>query len=394
MFLMLFAILFFPSMTLASDLRYLDIEDDQIVSVFNNPGHNWKTCATNKNCQAVAWPDNRAALKALGPAKKMKVLNPYTDKLQDEEFVQVEYSYQRVANGKTYHQKGRGWVDAAYLSETKRDSFYTEAATSQDDPECICKPGQPCQTLNHQLGGLSRSLSNSGIVDIADQLDDIVGDCALSNRNSPRFAAGNPYDAHIMPGLRKKQIPRIQREDGQMMTKQDLINIDSLARTMYGEMASCYKHGLQYPMTVARIAVNRADDTTQHSNFIRGDHAPDKAALSRVVTSPSQFSVWQKKDANNQVNGPLLMAMCPPQKKGGKFWKSDAAPRDEHDIWKNTVRIATEAILFPNRFKNRTIKVYQYYYTSGLGKFYNFSQSFPSIEGRKVARNSCVEVWE
>lgn len=374
--------------------RYLDIEDDQVVSVFNSPGNNWKTCSDSKSCKAIAWPDNSATLKILGPAKKIKTLNPYTDKLVEEEYLPVEYEYKRLVNGKIYHQKGQGWIDAAYTSTSKNQAFYTKSPLNKNPLDCKCPPGKICNKETESLRPITESLSNQSVVQDAEVLEKIIGDCALQNPKAPRFASGNPYDAHILPKLKNKTLPKIRREDGALMTHEDLINSDALARTIYGEMASCFKHGLHYPMTVARICVNRADNTPRHGEFIRGPHASGKGHLAQVVTTPSQFSVWNKTDSDGNVNGPLLMAMCPPQQEGKKYWKSGSAPRDESDIWKNAVKIATEATLFPNRFKNRTIKVNQFFYTSGLGAFYNMNQVNPSIDGRKVSRDSCVEVWQ
>ncbi len=385
-----FAFLISASTALGQTVGYLDIEDDQIISVFNKPGQNWKTCQEVAGCEAVGWPDNQSKIQITGPAKKVSTVNPYTNQKELEEYLPVDFEYTRVVNGRAWKKQGKGWIDAAYVSKTKREAFFTD---SVKDDEKECPPQQNVYKGTVQrLSNLGKSFSNHGVREIADELDQVVGECAINPKN-PQVAGANPYDHHVLPRLKKKSLPKVYREDGEMMTHEDLINIDALARTMYGEMASCYKHGLQYPMTVARIAVNRADDETRHALFIKDQHAAGKGDLAKVVTSPSQFSVWRKKNGS-KINGPLLMAMCPPQEQGKQFWKGSPAPRDEFDIWKNTVRIATEAVLFPNRFKNRTIQVGQYFYTSGLGKFYNMTRVTPSIEGRAVSKNACVEVWK
>ena len=92
-----------------------------------------------------------------------------------------------------------------------------------------------------------RALGNHAVVDYADQLDQIVGECAIDNPQKPKLKSGNAYDAHVLPKLKNKPLPNITNEFGTPITRADLINIDALARTMYGEMANCYKHGLQYP---------------------------------------------------------------------------------------------------------------------------------------------------
>ena len=103
----LILILHFWGLVAGAQTHYLDIEDDQIVSIFNAPGHNWKTCTKSNLCEPVAWPDNKATLRILGPAKKVKTLNPYTDKMVDEDYLPVEYEYKRNVNGKSIIKRAK-----------------------------------------------------------------------------------------------------------------------------------------------------------------------------------------------------------------------------------------------------------------------------------------------
>ena len=71
-----FAFLISANTALGQTVGYLDIEDDQIVSVFNKPGQNWKTCQDVAGCEAVGWPDNQSKIQITGPVQKVATVNP------------------------------------------------------------------------------------------------------------------------------------------------------------------------------------------------------------------------------------------------------------------------------------------------------------------------------
>ncbi|WP_413568353.1 hypothetical protein ACLWBD_12165 [Bdellovibrio sp. HCB117] len=388
----LFLFIFASGTLWANGKAYLDLEDGQIVSVFNQPGMNWKNCAGDAKCKSVAWPDSSAQIEVVSPVKKMKVEDPYTGKLEMEEYVQVKYRYKRTVNGKVYTQEGQGWIDAAYVTNAKKSSFYGTAAAEKEE----CPPGAktPAKDIQKSLEPLQKSLSNHSVTDTAKALSPYVGACVINPKNPPSpYAGGNPYDAYVLPALKKQGVPKIKREDGTLMTQQDLIEVDALARTLYAEMARCYKHGLHYPMTVAKISINRAEASQRKAEFIKGDHAAIKTPLAKVVTSPSQFSLWLKK-IDGKDNPSLRHGLCPPSSKDKAFWTGAKPPPFEQDIWENTMRIATEAVLFPKKFNARTKQVKQFHYTSGMDGFYGMKQVFPWIEERKVSKNACVQVWD
>lgn len=381
--------------TWANGKAYLDLEDDQIVSVFSKPGMNWKNCAGDPSCRSVAWPDRGAEIEVISPARKMRVEDPYTGQVQEEEYVQIKYRYQRTVKGKVYTQEGQGWVDAAYVTQKKQKSFYGKADTSKKE---YCPPQSKgsggLKEIEKSLAPLEKSLSHKSVTDAADTLKSHVGACVINPKNPPNsYVAGNPFDAYVLPQLRKQGVPKLIKEDGSAMTEKDLVDVDALARTLYAEMARCYKHGLHYPMTVAKIAVNRAQATDRRGEFIKSDHNSHKGDLARVVTTPSQFSLWLKK-LDGKQNNSLLQALCPPSDKTKSFWTGTVPPRYETSIWENTLRIATEAVLFPKQFNARTKQVKQFHYTSGLKSFYSMKQVFPWIEERKVSKDACVQVWD
>lgn len=377
----------------ANGKAYLDLEDGQIASVFNKPGMNWKNCSADPSCRPVGWPDRGAFVEVTSNKPvKMMVEDPYTGKKQMEEYVKIRYVYLRESNGKTFSQTGEGWVDAAYVTYDKRSSVF--GADSDLDP-LNCPPTQKSAgAVQQTVNALAQALGNQGVTGTAELLRGHVGACVINPRNPPKSYQGEiPFDSYVLPHLKKNGVPKVTKEDGTPMTMQDLIDVDALARTIYAEMARCYKHGLQYPMAVAKIAVNRANTPSRRSEFIKGTHSGSKGSLAKVVTTPSQFNLWMK-TIDGKKNGSLSHALCPPSDKTKPFWMGTPPSKEEQSIWDNTLRIATEAVLFPKKFQARTAQLKQFHYTSGLDGFYGMKQVFPWIADRKVSRNACVQVWD
>lgn len=400
-FPILIAVLLTVANAWASDEAYLDLEDDQIVSVFAKPGYNWMTCKEDPSCHAVGWPDNSAKVKVLSAPQKRTVTDPYTGKPSEEEYVLIEFSYERTVKGKTFKKKDKGWVDASYLTKTKEQSFYGDDQKSTAKRDCPDKPQRKgdIADLAEKMKPVTKAISNQNIKEIAKSLSSTVGQCVINPAKPPsKFPAGNPFDSMILPTLAKKQ-PRILGPDGKPLTLQQLADIDALARTLYGEMAGCYKHGLQYPMAIAKIAQNRASapDKTKRA-FVGSDAGRSSSVddVARVVTNPTQFNVWMKYDQNGEANGSLRLALCPPSDPNKASWQKFKPGKDEQDIWENTLRIATEAVLFPKKFKARTSEVHDTYYdyNSGPQDPWGYHRVFPRIEGRRVDRVACMQIWK
>lgn len=389
----------------ANGKAYLNIEDGKVVSVFNQPGKNWKNCAEKNGCAAVAWPTNSAEVEVLSSSpRSMKVEDPTSGKMQTENYVEIKYKYYQTVNGQELLREGRGWVDSAYVTQKRLESAYSaKSSRTKSAPaaaeECAPTASQPSATggataARNTISPLTAALEQSSLEDAAEKLESEIGKCVINPSRPPtNYAAGLPFDSYVLPHLRKAKVPKVIKENGQAMTRQDLIDIDALARTLYAEMASCYKHGLHYPMTVAKIAVNRANESSRHGEFIKGTHANDKGTIAKVTTSPSQFSLWLKK-INGKPNGSLKQALCPPSDKNKAFWTGNNPPPYETDIWDSTLKIATEAVLFPKQFERRTGQVNQFFYTSGMAGFYKMRQVHPTVASKKVDRNSCVQVWD
>lgn len=393
---------------------YIDsVEDGQYITVFNKPGLNWSTCTiaidkkTKKEyCkEAQGWPSRDAKIKVISPPVKAKVFDPYTEEQVEETYVKVEFEYERMGEDqKMHHQKGEGYIELAYLSRSARNPFFgAQAAAKTLKDKCKdnnAAAGATEQTkIKNQTKDLAQAIEDLSIAEKAKQLSTVVGSCVLNpSTKKPQYSGNkNVYDHFVLPKLQSTKPPAMLTESGKPMTRSQLIEIDAMARTLYGEMAACYKHGLQYPMTVAKIIQNRSE-SGRDREFIKPPHQTDKPKTAMIATSPSQFSMWHQ-TIQGKKNNPLHHGLCPPQKSGAPFWRSRSAPKQEHDIWMNTVRIATEAVLYPKQFKKRTQQVQQLHYSSGMSDRPNawmkkMKQVRPSIEGRKIERDACVEVWQ
>lgn len=388
---------------------YLRSERDQgFVSVFTKPGMNWKACPKNEKgeCQdAIGWLDANSKIWVTGPKVVAEVKDPYTGEMVFEEYYPVQFEYDRVVDGKNFPKKRGpiGYVDAAFIEMMEVEAAYPEPlevtspqtpspqikSHSSNEPKCGFK--KPSEQLSmKEAACLTEAVELEKAVK---EINPKIGMCAQIPDNHGQ--GQNLYDNAILENLLQERVSsNIRGEGGRKVSQKDLIAIDSLARTLYGEMASCYKHGLHYPMAVARIAINRAENEKEKSNFIRGPHSPMKPDIAKVVTSASQFSMWLKK-LNGQSNPALNRGLCPVTATNVKKPNGPPPNKEEMAVWNQSVRIATEAVLFPRTFKVRTERLEKrYFYTSGMGSFYKMKKdSEASIDGAQLSRSKCIEIW-
>ncbi|GEM_PF-1837659 len=404
------------------DLYFNKIEDGQYIQVFTKPGVNWRYCekeidpATGKEkCKdGIGWLDRNSKARIIGSPKKEKVQDPISGEWIEEEYIEIEFFYPRIgANGELITKMEKGYIETYNLSKEQLGTFYKkidEPIEPPLKPVTPTLPGKDCTSTSQSLKDLQalckpivEATENLGVEKSAKILNDVVGFCAVSppTKLPSQIPHGNVYDALVYSKLKNKPVPRIKKENKEYMTQDDLVNIDSLARTLYGEMAKCYRYGLEYPMTVAKIITNRTNDPDGHRTFIQGQHAPGKPTAAKVATTGNQFSMWLR-----NAGGPLHHGLCPPRELGKPFYRSKSASKFENDIWVSTMRIATEAVLYPEQFAKRTAGVKGKHYTSNLakdrftnrlsrgGKFIeNMIQVFPKIAGRTVNYNRCLEAW-
>lgn len=280
---------------------------------------------------------------------------------------------------------------------------------------------------------------------IADLLSEKVGQCVLSPPNqAPRqFSTQIVYDQFALPVIQKESPPpHLKKENDQAITQQDLINIDALARTIYAEMAVCTAIGDQYPMAVARVIKNRELAINDNNNFMtefvknNSFHDSSKSLLCKVATSPVLLSAWNQKiidfeslnqarekfakklqkkigkkkaqaAANKEINADsksglyyknndtgLLQTLCPPSKKNALCYTGKSPDGNSFAAWQAILKIATEAILFPEKFLKRTEQLTNIkHYTSNRNSFFDFKKVHPFIEGKQIDSDRCLNLW-
>ncbi len=413
---------------------YIDsVEEDQQITVFKEKGMNWKSCKRQvvdpvtqklKCLDAVGWPSRDAKITVLGPPEKEWTVDPFSGEQVEETYVKVEFDYFRLGEDDViHHQKGQGYIELYNLSRSARNPFFGAQSAPRPRASAVCEPTKTdamsgLKNILKSLNPLGQSVQKLDVTKAAVEINKVAGFCPLvpPTRYPQNLNKKSSYDQLILPGLKAAKVPLIAKEDGKPMSQDDLINIDSVARTLYGEMGRCFRYGLQYPMGVAKVIVNRNNSPRFYRTFVQPPHEVGKPMMSKVATTASQFSMWQKsnvvidKKTNKMVkapNGPLHQGLCPPREKGKPFYRSSQATQYENDIWTNAMRIATEAVLYPKQFSKRTDDVSDMHYTSDLAKLKNtenlphgarfinkMRQVHPVIEGRTIDRDKCLEIWK
>lgn len=349
-------------------------DDDSGFPVYN--------CVKRQCTEVITNLNRKTSLQVTGREFKAKTIDAFDDSLKEEIFVPVQYSYLRK-NGKVEFIEGTGFLPKYALSEKKHSAFFSleEELNQNRMPAAATAQKKPTP------------------VKAAQEIYDLVGECVIDPattlpKNLPKE---NTYDFYVYNKLKKHKLPLIVNERNQQMTAEDLVNIDALARTIYGEMGKCFKKGLQYPMAAALVAVNRYDNKSRYkewtSSFVKRKVA-SVPSLTKIITTPEKFNNW-KIFSNSKKNGPLHHSLCPPRAVNKPFWKTDKASQDQVDIWKNAVRIATEAVMFPDKFKARSPAMKNInFYTSGLGQYHNYLQVFPFVNDRPLEHFDCIEMWK
>lgn len=381
-------------------------DDDDVMTVFSDPTKNWKNCTKlpDGSCkEAMGWPGRDADITVIGPDEKFKVHDPFTDKDVNETFVKVKFKYTREVTGSNgqiteYKKEGEGYIPKYALTSTKQAAIYanttkkTTPAAAKDCPPTHNDEGKKSAQNGNDIARMAKGQS---VVSAADEISKVVGKCLVSPPTSrpSNLPNSNVFDAWVVPKIKAQPVPKLKNEQNKAMTQADLINIDALARTLYGEMGGCFKRGLQYPMAVARVALNRLDNEAKWQEFtgtnVTRTNQPIPK-LAKLLTTPEKFNNW----TGRTNNGPLHQSLCPPTQAGKPFWNENSASKEEAAIWKNAVRIATEAVLYPNQFKSRSPGMKNvHFYTSGMGSYSNSKRVHASVDGRSLANSDCVELW-
>jgi hypothetical protein len=403
-FLLLVAAISFWNISAFAKRVYLNKEGLAPESVFSAAGYDYETCAASpRYCKPVVWPDRNSEIEDTGIREKVWRKNRYTNEDEEVEYSKVKVSYVRIDPKSGYLNSPdgvEGYIEAGLLSDKQLRNFYEpNVAAKYCPPKSAPKTTAGGTKLQEQIKPLEDFKDDqpmTTINSIAEKLSKEVGDC-IDPSGKPKLEV--TYDGYVYDNVMAKKLPNVVGEDGKKISRENLLDIDSLARTMYGEMARCYKYGLQYPIAVARSAVNRAraEKSKVRSEFINSKHR-DKDYLAKVLTDKYQYSTWNKrhedKKGNLIENPSLAQALCPPQDASKKYWNKKGFPSaDEQEIWKNTMRIATEAVLFPKSFLKRSDDMKTYFYTSGMDRDDMRQVRAPVIEGHAADKPYCMKFW-
>lgn len=393
---------------------YID-PDVKVENVYSEPGKTWEDCKKNMNL-CVAWPDTDSFIKTIpGQEKTVKVKNPVTDKFEDRRFIKVRVQYERPfkKNDGTMGLLAKdteGWIEADRLRLQNLESVYAISKSTAKSP--LPQQRKPVDCKDTALRKVPTESTSSAALQVSQKLKDtfninlekttesilpLVGKCPLPpppQKKLDRWEDKNIYDVEVLPLMRSTPVPKDVRN------KENLVSIDALARTIYSEMNGCFKMGIQYPMAVAKVVLNRKKLLEQNRSpihFFHGPHHPESTPIQTLVTAKHQFSVWNYIGARNPNDKTVLMSLCPTRAESSKHnWKSEVPNPEEVENWKTAVKIATEAVLYPDSFQSKTSHLTQYYYTSGMRSYNdkNLASPRPSILGRPVQSLKCMYLWE
>jgi len=387
--------------------------DASIVSatIFKDSDDSAYDCKSNPNL-CVGWAKPQDTI--------MKILNRKTENGK----VQVRFVYDRKPHkgarcppDSPPDEKGRcqvnrvGWISVQYLEGMKNKG---KTAAQASSPR---KNGKLCPLPDHSINRAMDSHEQEMVEELKSHigsinsetayLNQIVGKCSapeghVNDKERWLQPSDNLYRTKALPALQatieKHGLPEMSKEVRDPdnpnrittvpMTESDLIHIDALARTLYGEMDSCEE---QDYFAVAKVAINRLNDK-------QGRFGKD---LTTIVTTPNEFSNWKYDDPN------IVKSLCPPsgsnknfshnsfadKKNDGKPPKS--TPDREIQFWNQALRIATTAILHRPSFEDYTSEVKQVYYTSNLDSFFCRMPANPppTINGLEIF-TKCVQLWE
>ena len=373
-------------------------EPNEAIDIYSLPGHSYRTglCRNKLTCQRMAVVDRDARLIWTGEAEKVGMaIDDVSSEFESNYYLKVNFDdLGKPSKG------GTGWIRAETLVTKKYDPAFVDKIETRPQG-FICATTSVVDSL-HTIRLHTLYEYNQNIKQIAEKLKSIVGSCPLSEGHvlpKKKLSQALIYDELVLPGLQKHIVPTISKENGQPMTREDLISIDALARTIYGEMAICHETGIEYLFAVAKIGLNRGEKlkTLRKNNQTENEllpfpSNPKKGLVGEVVTQAVQFDNWDF--YLNKRNPPLLQSLCPPTVKisdqHGEFINER-----EVTVWNDSLRIAAEAILFPEQFtKLRAPNLTQLFYTSGKASIKNMRIVPASVIGRPLTEKKCMKVYE
>ncbi len=430
-------------------------------------------------CQKVGSVGAETEVSATGTVRFQEKQNADLDRLLT---VSYEVTY-KDKDGKSQ----KGWVPADLVRTTPTEEMKESSAWFSGISDWI---GKKCDAVREKFGD-SKPLQGNNIRDMDDvhsaakkwaederrtkdplsqvaaKISPLIGQCVVPMKENEKRdqktksftpqmdrddfegpknqKAQHPvvYDQKVLPEL-MKNFSTARDLNIPHLNARSLIEIDSLARTIYAEMQGCVPIGAEYPMAVARVMKNResmmANKPGKKKEFIYQQEPqwPGKSLSTQAASSPVQFTSWNldmidfdelreargdraadlirsgksRKEANIQARkeiapdpntkeyykfnkSGLLHTLCPPSDPNKPDWSGQVPPDpNQLAIWKTVVKIATDAVLYPKEFDKKTSQLEGIaHYTSDRSSFYDMKQVCPSIEGKKLTNNRCLNLW-
>lgn len=370
-----------------------------------------KSDKARENSPCIAWPNETADFKILDSMFAEVSNEQNKERNQWQLFYRVEYAY--TPDGFA-EKRGFGWINAQDLRAASDNDQVVNPKkapvpfVSASDPEKEhCVPESIGFEGKQSLERIEARVARPTLEDVVESIAPYMGQCALNKkREFPVMKDGLAgFDQTMVPFWQKKKVPGdLAGIDGRALDKKTLFDIDSLARTLYGEMATTclMRADGGYVKAVAKVIMNRAQSVDSGASDWR-DYAEKrthsvKGTVGMVVGKSRQFSVWNKYHENAPdewgPNDRLLQVLCPASSRTEKAYMNRAGTADEVLKWRKSLEIAVQAILDPENFGQDTKNVTQYYYTSGLGAKSGYKRVKPRIGGHLIDRGQCIELWE
>lgn len=417
---------------------FLNIEEGDVQPIFSLPGFDTESCraqaektatlnATIKDksltmteCQTIGTPPRNVHLTWLGTVEEMKMQNPFApEEVEKVSFLDVKYDYRDPVTHK--RMKGKGWIRSMHLNKQREAPTY---ATHADHRVLECS-NSPVQSAKNICDAAEFEF-NKHLNSVVEQLLPYVGRCPFENPHDlvkkVTPASQLIYDQNVIPMLKKIDYPKELR-DGKKLSFDDFMAIDAYSRTNIGEMGRCFDKGLEYPFAEQGLILNRAKyvDQAIEKNlpnlatvFVRKVHASENTNV-QVATEPVQISLWNNVAQYNNLNG-VGQALCPPSNPDKLFW-TNYNPRqplkkgkdgklipnngrkpspEEYQIWKQSVKIAVEAALYPDHYQQKRIPDLNnlFHYTSGPATIPGLTRlTNKKANGKVLSDSKCINVW-
>ncbi len=391
---------------------YLDRPSGQVLTLFPKPGMTWRDClgdSRKSGCENRLWPiANEKTVLNVIDSQMMEEIDPLTGIKTFKLYYKVNGEYY-PKDWTTPRQIEGLWIAADDVRSTplRKPEIDIVRDESHDLP-CPCSPPAKgdLQTQTEDIAKVLQQAHNKINQDLVTSLlnpnQGGVGKCLKPRQEKFPSHVKNPFKQYLETHWRKqaKQNDKIQFNQ-RPLTQEQLFAIDSLARTILGEMRGCVNKGLRYPMSVARVAMNRAYFSKEFAKRNNGkinqlSYVKDissslsgspfdyrtgslEETLTRVLSSSRQFSAWNIDDAN------VHLALCPHNLRGV-----------DQEAWVKSVQVAAQAILNRAEFRRQTQEITMHHYTSNMTPDWADGKKLEtniSVGGLPLDSQKCIKLW-